>query len=375
MIDRPVPTRRAFSLIELLVVILIIAVVMAIALPSLSGARNASRAASSRALLNNLTQAAAQFERDERRMPGYFSARDMGHADNADRGFTALQNVMADLSGGITSTNGSGPNPDGGSLRVGPLNDQATQIWVNPAYIGVERDGNKMYWVPDRKNFIAQDEGGQQAVGTTDHGKIPSVLDAFGSPVLAWVIDETAVGPVTQSDQFARVASNGGTSRFYWNSNAGFLNATNVGRRFVDQTTGNRRNGSIIGGPGGSTNARLSRSLAGILGHPSYPYRDPANPNDPPSVPAAPRGTFVVHSAGIDGIYFSRADRGAKQFPSIPDIGSPLTTSHFVDYRVNFVPDPAGSVSPSNMYTDRDGRPTNIDVVERFDDLLAVGGN
>lgn len=357
---RPNPSRRAFSLVELLVVILIIAIVIAIAIPSLAGARNSARSAATRAQMNNIVQAAAQFERDERRMPGYFSARQMGHTENATRGFTAMQNIMLDLAGGVSGTGTTNP---GDSIRVGPENN--AQVWVNPGYIGVERNGSKMYWVPDSKNYLAQDGAGQMQASIDAHRQLPSIVDAFGNPLLAWTIDESAVGPVRQYQDFAAVAAPTGTgtpSRFYWNSNAGFLRATGLGRRFHSQVDANT--GSMIGGQITDPSI-LARSLTGILGHPSYPYR-PSNvgPNFAPEVPSVPRGSLVVHSAGSDGVYFSRADRGANQFEG----------RLFINYKINFVTH-AGGTLPNDGYTDRDGRAVNIDITERFDDMLAAGGN
>jgi competence protein ComGC len=354
MIDRqtPIASRRAFSLIELLVVILIIMLVIAIAIPSLNGARNSARSAATRALMTQITQAAAQFERDERRMPGYFDGREMGHAENADRGFTAMHNIMLDLAGGVVTS---------GGLEVGPMNSRTVR--VEPKLIGANANGSKMYFVPDRKFFIEQTEQGQLETSIEAHRQLPSVVDSFGGPVLAWVQNDAGTGPVTQNDHFARVATptaaNVQQSRFYWNSNAGFLRATGTGRRSVDQT--NPQTGSLLG-PAASVQDR-ERSMAGILGHPSFPYR-PAGSNLPPAVPGQARGTIVVHSAGADGVYFGRRDRGARQF-----------AGGFIDYRLNFAPDPQTAVGPTNNYTDKDNRPTNIDVTARFDDTLVVGGN
>jgi prepilin-type N-terminal cleavage/methylation domain-containing protein len=354
MNDRQLPTaiRRAFSLIELLVVILIIALVIAIAIPSLNGARNSARNAGTRALMTQITQAAAQFERDERRMPGYFDAREMGHAENADRGFTAMHNIMLDLAGGIVTS---------GGVEVGPMASRLVR--VDPKLIGATGNGGKMYFVPDRKFFIEQNEQGQLETSVDAHRQLPSVIDSFGGPLMVWVMNEMATGPVTLPEHFARLATPTGNNvqqpRFSWNSNAGFLRATGAGRRSIDQT--NPETGSLLG-PGASAQDR-ERSMLGVLGHPSFPYRATGS-NMPPSVPAQGRGSIVVHSAGSDGVFFGRRDRGARQF-----------AGGFIDYRLNFAPDPQSAVGGTNVYTDKDGKPTNIDVTAKFDDALVVGGN
>jgi prepilin-type N-terminal cleavage/methylation domain-containing protein len=358
MIERqsPAVNRRAFSLIELLVVILIIALVIAIAIPSLAGARNSARAAGSRALLTQITQASSQFERDERRMPGFFDAREMGHAENADRGFTAMHNLMLDLAGGIVTGN------DG--VEVGPMAQRTVR--VDPKLIGTAAGNNKGYFVPDRKNFIDQTEQGQIQTSVQGHRSLPTVVDTFGNPVLAWVQNEAANGPISQTEHFALVATPTGTgaqqAKFYWNSNAGFLRATGTGRRFINQTDAAR--GSLLGGQLDAQSRQ--RSLAGLLGHPSYPSKL-AGVGDPPVVASAARGMLVVHSAGTDGVFFGRSDRGARQFN--------LDQRAYLDYRVNFAPDPTQPVGNGNDYTDREGRRINNDITLKFDDILAVGGN
>src|SRR5690606_30165947 len=151
---QPPANRSAFSLIELLIVIVIIALVISIAIPSLSSARNAARNAGTRALLAQISQSASQFERDERRMPGYFDARAMGHTQNETRGFTAMQNMMLDLAGGTTT------DPVGGSIvEVGPTTNDIVR--VDTRLIGTEQGDSKMYFTPDRNFFTAQSDSGQ----------------------------------------------------------------------------------------------------------------------------------------------------------------------------------------------------------------------
>jgi hypothetical protein len=283
-----------------------------------------------------------------------------------------MQNVMLDLAGGVTRP-GNQPNPGNGSILVGPHAD--AQVWVNPAYIGIVRDGQNVYFIPAAKDFVKQDQPDQQYTNVPAHTQIPSLVDAFGTPLLAWVQNDMAMGPIANENNFADVSSQSNAgARFYWNSNAAFLRAKATGIRSINQTgmlEGGGHDvsrGSILAFPN-DDNRR--KSLIGMLGHPSFPQRN-QGVTTPPSLPAAARGTFIVHSAGGDGYYFNRQDRGARQFPLYDASGSIVTNSFFLDYRVNFVPNVA---NPAVGYTDRDGRPTNVDILERFDDILAVGGN
>jgi prepilin-type N-terminal cleavage/methylation domain-containing protein len=338
--------RSAFTLIELLVVIIIIGIIISIVLPALSGARRAARTVATRAMLTDITNAASSFGNDHQgKMPGYFNAREMGHADNATRGFPEMTNAMLDLAG----------MPGTGATNIGPTN--ANTLGVDPSLFGVaDPNGGKQYWVPDGKFLALQNETGQQ-VAAPENLLLPSVVDHFRNPILAWRADETLIGQITTVDQFAGVNAPTGSnapSRFYWNSNAAFLQASSLGPRAADQTTLSMlRAGAPV--------QERRQSLAGILGHPSYPVKDGAGKPVNPGVPASARGPFVVHSAGADNVYFSIKDRGAKQFPN---------PAGPIDYLVNFFP--PGTTTP---YTDKDGKNTSIDIIEKFDDVLSVGGN
>src|SRR5262249_53760757 len=133
----PSAPRRAFTLVELLIVIIIIAVVIAIVFPALRGARDASKKAGTQAMFGELGSASGQFILDTRRTPGYFSPTERGDTANGDRGFTAMENVMLDLAGGIVTPApgggiGSGPPPSQ-LQRIGPLTDPTRQLTVDTA--------------------------------------------------------------------------------------------------------------------------------------------------------------------------------------------------------------------------------------------------
>lgn len=152
-------------------------------------------------------------------------------------------------------------------------------------------------------------------------------------------------------------APNQAGSRYYVVSNAAFLNATSLGKRAVDQTS--TQVGSLLSPVGYYTSC--VPSLAGALGNPSQPARDASGQILNPAVPAAPRAPFMVQSAGADGLYLGHGDRGAKQFAD----------GRTIDYTINFFTDTART----GTYTDKDGKPTSIDILEKFDDVWAQGGN
>jgi prepilin-type N-terminal cleavage/methylation domain-containing protein len=337
-------SRRAFSLIELLIVILIIAMVVAIVLPALSHARKAARNAATRELMSQVQTACSSFILSERRMPGYFTAAEMGNSQNATEGFTGMENVMFDLAGGIvTQTAGSswacGPNP-------------TTPVWYNPDMVGVAQGSNKAYFTPPSKYFQFQDgDRGARGPGTkvaTDVHKdyIRDLVDAEGTPLLLWSLDKMAVQPVAASDDFAFEKSDGRTppkaSRFYWNANAAFLKSATCGVKRINQMTD-----SLLGLGNTATPDGYTKSLLGVLGNPS----SPVNVTAVPVLPSAPRGQFVIQAAGSDAIFVAKGDA-----PRAGDRGGKIMGSgNLIDYGMNFR-----------------GQPK--DLMSDFDDIIIAGG-
>ena len=276
---------RAFSLVELLVVIAIIGIVIAILIPALRGARIQARKVSTQSTLRDLSNACNQFTNDHHRNPGHFSPAQMGAAANvgANGGFTGMQNLLLDISGGVTKASGPGILTD-----VGP--GGATALSVDVTKIGGSGPSSKAYFTPD-KSLLVADSG---LVGKADNKLMPQVVDAFGNPILAWVADERPAA--------AFAAENSGTlAKFYWASNAGVLQATAIGRDQRDHNNG----GSMLGG--GYSAADRVTTMAALLGNPVFPK---ANLN--PQVPERPRGDIVFQSPGADGFFMGRFDRGTK---------------------------------------------------------------
>ncbi len=360
--------RRAFTLIELMVVMIIIAIIIAIVLPAVGGVRNTARKQGTAALLNNVSQASQQFYNDERRLPGVFSAKSMGGTQNNQAGMSEMENILLDLMGAdIVAANQ--PDPSGGAtwLAVGPHSSPSDpqNVKVNYDLLGSEAAGKKSYFLPDPKLFIAQTSPLQQsssvntlfnAQASDTANQLKDLVDYWGQPILAWRQDETAIGPVTNINQFAAETS-AQPARFYWNSNAAFLKSTALGRRARNQTDAN--DGSLLNQANAADKAR---SLAALLGHPSFPAW-PSGPTGAP-IPASARGKLVLHSAGADAVYLGRKDAGAKQF-----------TGGVMNYALNHMPDPSQPMGASNQYTTDDGRKDTIDLLARFDDITEATGN
>lgn len=356
---------RGFSIIELLVVMLIIALVIAIVLPALSGTRTVAKSTATSSLLGQLSQAIGSYETSNRRLPGPFTPREMGSPDNASRGMSAMENIMIDLVGYEEV-----PAGQAGSSRVGPTNNPNEQR----SYNFTKTPSTGAYFSPEGKYFVKQPIGTGQ-MGAAAHGDIPDLVDSFGTPILAWLEDDTAgssVAGATGGDvnantvAFARDNSRN-TAKFYLNQNECFLSATQLGQKKLD-VTDQGRNPNFLA----STIPPVDRqrALAAILGNTAYPaYRGGATDRAQWSqikdiFPAASRGKFVIQAAGPDGLYLGKKSSAANK-------GAAITGGQALAYGFSFM----GPNSPNaaNGHTDANRNPTTIDLTREFDDLFVSG--
>lgn len=335
--------RRAFSLIELLVTMAVIAIIIAIIVPTLGGARNTAKAAASQSQLTAIAAASQQFYNDQGRLPGYFTARQMGDSANEDRGFTGMQNVMLDLAGGIVAASGDN------TVEVGPIDDDS-KVFVDTTLVGTREAGGG-YYTPEESSFVIQDGTGQGTlVGEDDHQQLRSVVDPFGTPILAWQQDGTAIQDLEEVDDFSAFNSSGEPARFYWANNAGFLTTQELGKRGKNptfDTAAESREHSLIG----DTEPDLAVHLAVLLGSPTIPNTING------AVPASARGNLIFHAAGIDAMYMGSKDKGGR--------------ASQVEFWQSFWSDMPGG----ERLTDNDGKVESIDLLDNFDDQLESVGN
>ncbi|MGE3108586.1 MAG: type II secretion system protein [Phycisphaerales bacterium] len=329
--------RRAFSLIELMIVLVVLITLIAIFTPVLRGARNASRRVATLQLINNIQAASSAFELDSRRLPGAFTPSQMGAASNATRGFSNMQNILAELSGGIVASG----TPSARRIAVGPAATGTILLDLDLINAPVETKGvvKNVYYTIDKKYWVSHAGAGQKAPGTlAEHVTLPDVVDSFSNPLLVWVEDTDAA----PGDPFASIASST-RAKFYWNGNAVFLRATSLGGGAKDQT--DSFEGSLLAT---AAQMEVQSSMHGLLGNPAFPAAQ-ATPNSQ-VFPAAARGKFVFHSAGADGIYLGRRDRGGL-IAAAPSSSNPFHLRDVVDYS---------------------GR---LDPMDNFDDIITSGGN
>lgn len=330
--------RKAFSLIELLVVITIIAVVIAITVPALAGARELARKSATQGTVNSLVQAVAQFTTDEQRAPGYFSPEEMGDRENTTRGFSSMQNIMLELIGGPVESAGLATN----NLRVGPTRN--AQIDVDPALINVGAN-SKGYYTPGARDYTTI-EG---ATSIADHKRLPEVLDAWGMPILAWVQNDlgSIMNDSSVLSDFAQIQTGeaANPARFYWAQNAAALNSASLSQRQIDQAAG-----SLLGAAAAGDRPR---HLAAFLGSPNSSVKSDQNVSN--ILPRVGRGAVVFQSAGPDRVYLSNKDKGYRTLAGLFTFGRNLTPGNLVSQ------DPYDNGS--------------IDIIDGFDDIVTSAGN
>lgn len=311
--------RGGFTLVELLVVLIIIGTIMSLLLPSLASTRTSSKKITSLSLMNNLSQATSQFITDKQTAPGFFSAADMGSPLNwngtSGSGLAAMQNVMIDLAGGVTTQTDDGVN----ILKVGPANNNTVNI--NLQQIGAPSSDasggvSRGYFNPDKAYF--------QTVKTTpaptqalNNALLPVLIDSFGQPILAWSQDERGQAVV----QWAAMDSTT-IARYYWASNGVYLSSTSLARAQKIQAWGGQDNFnlpcSMLGAGGAQSFSKdaIQSTIMAITGHPAFPSTSGqtllggefAQSTYP--LPAAARGAVVYHSAGANGLYVGSNERG-----------------------------------------------------------------
>lgn len=340
---------RAFTIMELVMVIAIIVIVISIVLPAIGGARQAARKAETQRMITDLVSASSRFEIENRRFPGHFSASEMGDPENLNRGFVETQNVLLDLAGGIVPAGST----VSGTLMIGPK--ASTEVEAHVDNIGLKTADNDIYFNPPKSKL----KTGVGIVSTGDNADWPVLVDSWGTPIMLWVANEASSGPITTKTEFVSEnwVANQPSARYYAAANAGIWMSTGLGDLQKSQAIGTNDEYSLLTGM--NANERQD-SLMGLLGDPTSP-NDTTNPVN--MLPTQPKNSFLAVSAGRDGVFFSAK---SKRLGGII-AGSDTPALHYK--RGLFTGDTAAS-----RRVDEKMNPTSIDILRVFDDLVVTSG-
>ncbi len=377
---RLAPSRRGFSLVEVMVVIALIGVLAGILLVAVGGATDSAKRAQTRSTLESVSAAMDAFRIEHGEMPGLVPPRVLGDGSL----LTSTQNVMLHLMGGArvsVQVDGAAADPiaeaeyvrfeaagqseDGMETIELELQDPDNSNIIYNVAVRVPRIGagpliNGKQYAPylspkdseiNRRadQFSSIDLGDPTNLPTAfkDVGctLLPDLVDAWGQPIIILRRDRKS-GPVLLADPDDPAAPQfevTGIDRYLAANTLGKANS----RQGLDPS--NQYLGSRLAPTGGVAGDPEERAywLFLLLTTPAMEWDIDGNTNGNNLTPysGTARGGYMLMSPGADGIYMARQDG-----PIDPSTGSPDLTFDQEDDR------------------------TDHEFLESFDDVVFYGG-
>jgi len=292
--------RRAFTVIELLIVVGIIALLVGILLVALGTARQSALKGETRAVLNQFASAAQQFQLEHGRYPGVIPDRVLANDNNGSDGgpqISNMENALLEMMGGyrvLAPTDVPGSDADTEYMNYTGTEltfDDGGSQWL--LKIDLDRIGEGP--VIDGKAFapyFTPDEGTlRTSAGQLNEGALalPDLVDSWGMPIV-YLRQSRSVGPLFVAGE----AGDPFTPQFLRAGAINYINATALGELGIDQT----------GVQGSILNLDPVAGWANAVGH--------------GAIAGQSRGGLMVLSAGPDGFYFSRVDGpGSQDTPTV----------------------------------------------------------
>ena len=308
--------RRAFTLVELLVVIALIGVLAALLLSALSSAQQRARATQTTSTMEAFAAACETFFQDHGQYPGVVPEALLAQDAEANDGIpriSSLENALYRMMGGYRIL---GVHPDYGQfngyeMSFGNGNNEITvKFAINSELLG---DGPLIggrqypsYFTPPQGTLV-------KAFGQVgDEENLVDVVDAWGQP-LALLRRQRTVGVLPNN----RSGNDGNpeTWQFRTEGAAPYFEAglSGLGELRKQQAFSNNAPTCILSQ---ENTAFFEGNVGRILANPAI-REGVGNPND---LYTQPRGSMLLLSAGADGVFFSSQDGPGSEDSPISNI-------------------------------------------------------
>ena len=308
--------RRAFTLVELLVVIALIGVLAALLLSALSSAQQRARATQTTSTMEAFAAACETFFQDHGQYPGVVPEALLAQDAEANDGIpriSSLENALYHMMGGYRIL---GVHPDyaqfnGYEMSFGNGNNEITvKFAINSELLG---DGPLIggrqypsYFTPPEGTLV-------KAFGQVgDEENLVDVVDAWGQP-MALLRRQRTVGVLPNN----RSGNDGNpeTWQFRTEGAAPYFEAglSGLGELRKQQAFSNNAPTCILSQ---ENTAFFEGNVGRILANPAI-REGAGNPND---LYTQPRGSMLLLSAGSDGVFFSSQDGPGSEDSPISNI-------------------------------------------------------
>jgi prepilin-type N-terminal cleavage/methylation domain-containing protein len=351
---------RAFTLVELLVVIGIIGLLVGLLLPALGKVLARSKATATQGTMEEFAKACDAYFQEFNEYPSavpeevlYGATGISGDASNPAAPatselprITAAENALLALMGGTRVPSDSDYLNYGGIelTWAATTSTPAFTIKINTSKMGEGpfKNGRKYdaFYAPKGREF-GRAQGQAYGTGFNADNDIPDLLDAWGAPI-AFVKQQRSVGPLV------RLATGNTRGQFERTGLLGYTCSVALGDAAVDQTSNEAGSILNVATVSGAGNPRESRDLsfAQLIRHAALNSSTTVAANDLDRVRwGNARGKYFLFSPGPDGVYF-----GCNQVRT--NTGTPLR-----------------DIVSSTM------NPDGPKIIEKYDDVVTSGGS